>query len=209
MKQFKITNKIIAFSMATSLLAGCVTQQPSVRRDVPTPSVKSPSSESLQQAAPAQAIRMQPAVSQTALPETKKSASISPQTQAAIEARILCLVPLGVEPLQAKLRKESVIIGQAISNGSGTDYRAASQLAVFGLPVTFVTFAGNDESDWAEAGVMVTGNSQPVMKALSTKHLPWKKDPASGGLMAKGKNGVARISQMKKGTYISCSRGWD
>jgi hypothetical protein len=129
---------------------------------------------------------MQPAVSQTALPETKESASISPKTQAAIEATILCLVPLRVEPLQAKLRKESVIIGQAISNGSGTDgtdYRAASQFAVFGLPVTFVifvTFSGNDESDWAEAGVMVTGNSQAVMKALSTKHLPWKKDPASG-----------------------------
>jgi hypothetical protein len=52
MKQFKIMNKIIAFSMAQSLLAGCVTQQPSVRRDIPTPSVKSPSSESLQQAAP-------------------------------------------------------------------------------------------------------------------------------------------------------------
>lgn len=116
---------------------------------------------------------------------------------------------LGVEPFQAKLRKESVILGQAIPNGSGSDYKAASQLTVFGLPVTLVTFAGNDESDWVETGVMASGNSQSVMKALSTKHLPWKKDPASGGLMAKGKNGVARIGQTKKGTYISCSRGWD
>ena len=118
-------------------------------------------------------------------------------------------MPLGVEPCQAKLRKEFVIVCQATPNGISFDYKAACQLAVFGLPVTFVTFAGNDESDWAEAGVMVTGNSQTVMKALSTKHLPWKKDLASGGLMAKGKTGVARTSQTKKGTYISCSRGWD
>lgn len=202
-------NNKIGFFFLTSLLAGCVTQQPSVRKDVAMPFVKLPSSESNQQSAPAQAPGTQPAASQTALTEPKKSGSVSPQTQTLIEATILCQVPLGVEPFEAKLRKESIIIGQAIRNGSGSDYKAASQLAVFGLPVTFVTFAGNDESDWAEAGVMVTGNSQTVMKSLSTKNLRWKKDQAGGGLIAKGKNGVARISQTKKGTYISCSRGWD
>jgi hypothetical protein len=188
-------NKNIAFCIAISSLAGCVTQQSSTRRDTTVPSVKSSSFVSPQQAVPAQALRTQPAISQTAIIETKKSGSVSPQTQAALEAAILCQVPLGVEPLQAKPRKESAILGRAIPNGCGSDYKAASQLAVFGLPVTFVTSAGNDESDWAEAGVMVTGNSQAVMKALSPKHLPWKKDQASGGLMAKGKNGVARITQ--------------
>lgn len=173
------------------------------------PSVKSSSTESSQQAAPAQAQRTQPAASQSAVTEIKKSGSVSLETQTAIEATNLLLVPLGVEPCQAKLRDEFVILCQATPNGISSDYKAASQLAVFGLPVTFVTFAGNDESDWAEAGVMITGNSKTVMKALSTKHLSWKKDPANGGLMAKGKNGVARLSQTKKGTYISCSRGWD
>ena len=77
------------------------------------------------------------------------------------------------------------------------------------MPVTFVTFAGNDDSDWAEPGVMVTANSQAAMKALSAKKLRLKKDPKSSGLMAKGKNGVFRISQTNKGTYLSCSRGRD
>ncbi len=89
---------------------------------------------------------------------------------------------------------------QAVSDGSGSEYKAAGRLAIFSHPVTFVTFAGNRDSDWTEVGVMVTGHSQTVMKALSTKNLRLKKDPGSGGLRPKGKNGVAIISQTKKGT---------
>jgi hypothetical protein len=200
-------NKKIALYIFPALLAGCIAQQPSIRRDASTPSMTSPPPASAQQLAPAP--KTQSVASQVASIDSKKSGSVSAQTQTAIESLILCRTPVHVEPLQARLTKESVITGAAIPNGSGSDYKAASYLAVFGLPVTFVTFAGNDESDWAEAGVMVTANSQTVMKALSTKNLRLKKDPESGGLMAKGKTGVFRISQTKKGTYISCSRGWD
>lgn len=202
----KNMNKKFSLYLAPILLAGCVPQQPNMRRELPTSAQAAQLSTSAQQA-PMTAPPARP------LPATPPAAApvrvVSAQTVRALEDTVVCRVPLRMEALRTRLEREGVVTAPAETR-DGLKYRLRTPVSVYGLAVKDILFSGNDESDAGQViSVTVEGNIQSAVKTLAAHGLRPKRIPKTGDYGLKTKNGSFDVIAVKADTIIGCSVGWD
>lgn len=200
-------NKKIALYFAPVLLAGCVTQQANVRRDMPAGATPAQQ----QQNMPVRAPVASPAA--PAAPAPAAVRPISPSLQRAIEDTVLCRTALHPQELNARMAKEGVLAGPAKKDQAGSDiYRLRTPIAVLGMPIKTISFWGDDESDAGQwVAVTVDGTAQSVVKALTAKGIKLKKVPKRETYEYKAKDygTVQVISEKGADIRIGCAVGLD
>lgn len=200
-------NKKIALYFAPMLLAGCVTQQANVRRDVPAGATPAQQQQNMPARAPA------PVVSPAAAAAPAPVRPSSPSLQRAIEDTVLCRVAVHPHELNARMAKEGVLAGPARKDQAGSDiYRLRTPIAVLGMPIKTISFWGDDESDAGQwVAVTVDGTAQSVVKALTAKGIRLKKVPRreTYEYRARDYGTVQVISEKGADIRIGCAVGLD
>ncbi len=202
-------NKKFLLYLAPVLLAGCVTQQPNVRREPATFGQTVQSAISGQKQVPMAPPEARPLPAALPVAPVAPVRAVSAQTVRALEDTVSCRVPLRMEALRTRLEREGVLTAPANSS-DGLRYRFRAPVSVFGLPAKDILFSGNDESDAGQViSVTVEGTIQTAAKALAANGLRPKRFPKTGDYGMKTKNGSFDVVAAKADTIIGCSVGWD